>query len=238
MSSRTYQCGSLLDSRGHHCAACADAGGPWEAEVRSGKPGVFSFFSFFHVLYVFHACCRCRALSSRSLGFGFHSPITLVSHVAGLVGIGVCFLVLLSPSPPSCTLHPSLRAFRISLSSLQLSSFTLLYLTIFRSLFLSMLVGSSCPPPLSLNFAESPLLLTFTSSTFRHLRNSTFDLSWTCPACSLAQRHGLSPYVLRPTPGVAGPHSAAHEAVGIPSVPLEGLRGLRTPAWCSEVAAF
>ena len=51
----------------------------------------FSLFSNFFILYtftIFHVfpLVGCQALSSRSFGFGLHSPNLLISHLAGLKG--------------------------------------------------------------------------------------------------------------------------------------------------------
>ena len=49
-----------------------------------------SFFSFFIFYFsIFLHSFRCRALSSRSLGFGRHSPNLLVSHLVGLTGVEI-----------------------------------------------------------------------------------------------------------------------------------------------------
>ena len=72
-----------------------------EVQMRADMVALMAFchYHFVHVLHVpffrvffsllhysmFFSFFRCRALSSRSHGFGLHSPNLLISHVAGLV---------------------------------------------------------------------------------------------------------------------------------------------------------
>ena len=48
---------------------------------------IFFTMSCSSIVHVLHVFFRCHALSSRTLGFGFHSSNLPVSHVTGLKGI-------------------------------------------------------------------------------------------------------------------------------------------------------